>query len=132
MSDMPIVSTYLKAIDDLSGKILIPASIVSLFVEVGPWFARTQNLPLFVVYIIFVFAGLIGSSLLLLILGYINNWFDDANVQPIVAVGIMPIGFMVAFPQYFNSFPTGLSPVTGIAILVWSFVLLGIVTPKLR
>lgn len=122
MSDSPL--EQLKAIDEMSGKIFIPALIISSFVEVGPWFASYQKLHLAIVYFIFVMLGFLGSVLILIFLGWLNNCFDDVNVQPVVSVAIMPVGIMVAFPQHFPSFHMPLSPVTGVSILIWSFFLL--------
>lgn len=132
MSDNGLITTYTKAIDDLSGKVFIPASIASLFVEFGPWLAKNQEIGSIGVYLICAMTGFIGASLLLVFLGYLSCKLTDVNVPAVVGTAIMPVGFAVTVPKYFTAISVNLTPVTGVAILAWSFVLIGIEPFKRR
>jgi len=124
MSDS-IAVTYAKAIDDLAGKIFIPGLIASLLVELGPWLHSYYDQNQIEVYLSCVIGGFIASGLIFIVLGLANQYFGgNTDITPIIALAIMPLGFICLFPEYFQSFEISLSKVSGVALLAWSFVLL--------
>ncbi|WP_295798918.1 hypothetical protein [uncultured Microbulbifer sp.] len=121
-----IATTYAKAIDDLAGKIFIPGLIASLVVELGPWYQRSQEAGLIETYMVFAVVGFLLSFAIFGVLSfiYVNVKYGE-RIAPILSVFLMPIGFAALFPSYFSGFSVPLSEVSGVAILAWSFVLLG-------
>lgn len=119
-----LATTYAKAIDDLAGKIFIPGFIASLLVEATPLYLSYRNAGLFETYILAVVLGLVGSAMILLLLGYISFTSRGQGFPQLLAVTAMPLGFAGLFPDYFTDFNVPFSQVTGVAILAWSFVLI--------
>lgn len=120
----PFATNYAKAIDDLSGKIFIPALICSLWVEVGPSVQKIWNLNLFWTYCIIVLVGsILAMSFMYLVYLIAIYIFQDFNFIPYLGVFLMPLGFAGLFPEQFNDINILYSKVTGMAILAWSFML---------
>jgi hypothetical protein len=119
-------ATYAKAIDDLAGKIFIPAVIASLLVEFGPGYQAIRNAGLIETYIVCVSLGCVLTGLMFLLLTYGSIYlYKGHDIAPFVATVIMPLGFAGLFPDQFLNFSVPYSQVTGVAILAWSFRLLG-------
>lgn len=117
-------TNYAKAIDDLAGKIFIPALICSLLVEFGPSYQDKYNSGLLETYIVFVFIGAAITVLFFLVLTLmVYNLFRGSDIAPYIAVIIMPLGFAGLLPEQFTTFPVPYSQVTGMAILAWAFML---------
>ncbi|MCL1075492.1 hypothetical protein [Shewanella dokdonensis] len=118
-------TTYAKAIDDLAGKIFIPALIASLLVEFGPAYQSWRNAGLVETYLAVAFGGFLLAGVIFFTMTYISIYlFSGDDAAPIIAVFIMPLGFAGLFPEQFVDFQVPFSRVTGVAILAWSFVLL--------
>lgn len=124
-----LATTYAKAIDDLSGKIFMPGMIMALLVDGGPYIKAWLDIDSnFSLYIACVLIGLFLSGSILVLLSLIQIYFfsRSENSPPIVGIMIMPLGFAALFPQYFGDFTLPISPVSGVAILAWSFMLLNL------
>ena len=118
-------TTYAKAIDDLAGKIFIPALIASLLVEFGPAYQNWQDAGLIETYVVFALGGFLLAGIIFFAMAYISIYlFSGEDAAPIIAIFIMPLGFLGLFPEQFVDFQVPFSKVTGVAILAWSFVLL--------
>ena len=125
MSD-GFTTTYAKAVDDLSGKIFVPGLIAALLVEVGPWYQQWNSAGLIETYFALSIGGALLAGLIFLGLMYSSIYlFNGQDISPVVAIFIMPLGFAGLFPDQFQSFQVPYSQVTGVAILAWSFMLLG-------
>lgn len=119
-----IATTYAKAIDELSGKIFIPALICSLFAEVGPIVISTTILGFWSTYILLALLGLILAPLILYLLLEITiPFFKGYIVSDIIGLIIMPLGFAGLFSSYFGGLEVPYTQITGVAILAWSFML---------
>ena len=119
-----IATTYAKAIDELSGKIFIPALICSLFAEVGPTVISTTMLGFWSAYILLAFLGLFLSLLILFLLLEITvRFFKGFIVSDIIGLSIMPLGFAGLFPSHFGGLDVPYTQITGVSILAWSFML---------
>lgn len=117
-------TTYAKAIDDLAGKIFIPASICSVFVELGPLIQKQFGIGFFGTYIIACILGASIAGTIMLLIIYMSIFlFKGSDISPEIGVIIMPLGFVGLFPEHFNIFDIPYSQVTGIALLSWSFML---------
>ena len=119
-----LATTYAKAVDDLSGKIFIPALICSLLVEIGPLIQSYTGINLFFTYIIVCILGLMLSPIILIALIEVSILvFKGRDIGPYVGVIVMPLGFAGLFPDQFNEIDITYTQVTGVAILAWSFML---------
>lgn len=100
---------------------------MALLVDGGPfireWLSVSNNFSL---YIVCVLLGLFLSATVLFVLYLFQIYFfsSSENSPTYVGVMIMPLGFAALFPQHFGEFNVSLSPVSGVAILAWAFVLL--------
>lgn len=120
-------TNYAKAIDDLAGKIFIPALICSLLVEFGSPYQDKYNAGLLETYLVFVLLGAVIAMFIFSILVLVTHHFfeeNDIDIASYIAVIIMPLGFAGLFPEKFSNFPVPYSQVTGMAILAWAFMLL--------
>ena len=121
----PFTTTYAKAIDDLAGKIFVPALIASLLVEFGPAYQVWREVNLIETYLAFAIIGAVASGIFFLLMSYVSIYFfKGEEIAPIIGVFIMPIGFMGLFPEQFSDFSISISKVTGVAILAWAFFLI--------
>lgn len=119
-----LATTYAKAVDDLSGKIFIPALISALLVEMGPILQNQVGLSLVVTYVVICISGLILSPIILLLIMETSiRFFRGRHIGPYIGVVLMPLGFAGLFPEQFNELGIPYSQVTGVAILAWSFML---------
>lgn len=117
-------ATYAKAIDDLAGKIFIPALICSLLVELGPVIQKQSGLGFFGTYIIVCILGTGLASTIMLLIFYLSIWFFKGHeISPEIGVCLMPLGFAGLFPEQFTNFVVPYSQVTGVALLSWAFML---------
>ena len=120
-------SSYVKSINDLAGKILIPALTSSLLVEFGLCFQDKFDLGLLITYLIFVGISASIAGMFFLLLTVISYKFNGMDFAPYISVAIMPLGFAGLFPEQFTgsftTFTVPYSQVTGVAILVWAFML---------
>lgn len=117
-------STYAKALDDLSGKIFIPALISSLLVELGPYIGKTFNTGFISTYLcIFIIGIILSYTIIFLLFELSMRLAGGKSISAEVGVFIMPIGFVCLFPNHFSEIQLPLSQVTGVAVLAWSFML---------
>jgi hypothetical protein len=117
-------TTYAKAIDDLAGKIFIPALISSLMVEFGPAIQIKFGLGFFSTYILICILGVVAASGIMLAIFYITIFiFRGHDISAEIGVFLMPLGFAGLFPEQFSDFSIPFSQVTGVAILSWAFML---------
>ena len=118
-------TTYAKAVDDMAGKIFIPGAIASILVELGPLFQLKTGADMLLTYLAAIFAGFALTALVFYCLALASAYlFKGENLAPFIGVCLMPLGFTCLFPDFFEAFKTGLSEVTGVALLAWSFMLL--------
>jgi hypothetical protein len=76
----------------------------------------------------YFFSTVIGvtiSGIFFLLIEFISkHFFNIKDASPIIAIIIMPLGFVGIFAQYFTNIIVPYSEITGVAILAWSFMLL--------
>lgn len=119
-----ISTTYAKAIDELSGKIFIPALISSLFVELGPIIMERTGVGFWPTYIGIALIGLVLAPVILYLIIEISiHFFGGSNIGDIIGILMMPLGFAGIFPDYFLGLDIPYTQVTGMAMLAWSFML---------
>lgn len=120
-----ITTTYTKAVDELSGKIFIPALICSLLAEVGLHIVSPSKLGFWEAYLLLTFVGFILAPLILYLLFEISvHLFNGHIVNDIIGLIIMPLGFAGLFQSYFEGIDIPYTQITGVAILAWSFMLI--------
>lgn len=120
----PLGATYAKAIDDLSGKIFIPALISALLVEIGPTIQSYMGLNLAITYAFVCILGLLLAPIILFFLMEVSiRLFNGRDIGPEIGVIIMPLGFAGVFPDQFKELGIPYTQVTGVATLAWSFML---------
>lgn len=96
----PLGTTYAKAVDDVSGKIFIPALISALLVEVGPILQHQVGLSLVVIYVVICIIGLIlAPVILILIMRASIQLFKGHHIGSEIGVVLMPLGFAGLFPE---------------------------------
>ena len=98
-------TNYAKAIDDLAGKIFIPALISSLLVEFGSVFQKKYDAGFLEAYIFFVFVGVSITGMFFIVLTAVRYNFIKKDIASHIAVVIMPLGFAGLFPEQFTTFP---------------------------
>ena len=121
----PTSATYVKVINELSGKVFIPSLILSLLVEFGPAYQAWRDTNLIETYLAFAFLGVVVSGLFFFIMTHVSiRIFGAEEIAPIIGGFIMPIGFIGLFPEHFSGFTVPIAKVTSIAILAWAFFLM--------
>lgn len=119
-----ISTTYAKAIDELAGKIFVPALICSLFVELGPVILERTSLGFWTTYLGIALSCLVLAPTILYLLIEISiRFFGGNHVGDILGIVMMPLGFAGLFPDYFTGLEVPYTQVTGMALLAWSFML---------
>jgi hypothetical protein len=118
-------STYAKAVEELSGKIFIPALICSLFVEMGPRFSALTGFGFWGTYASLSIFGFFTAPLILFLIIQISIYlFDGHMIGDVIGLLIMPLGLIGLLPDHFINIYVPYTQVTGVAILAWSFMLI--------
>lgn len=116
--------SFAKAIDDISGKIFIPASILAILAEFKDYLIKETGSSFFAPYIISIFfTGMLFGVTYFLLIEISVRFNSGKDISPLTGTCIMPIGFIGLFPEYIN-ITLPITKVTGIAIITWSFVLI--------
>ena len=132
MSDGIVSTSILKALDELSQKVYIPATIVCLYIDANAWFkAETGFESFWALYICcFIFGGILSFLIIAVIIitqHYLTSsqYFSDIELQKIIGIFILPFGLVGIFPEYFHLTNYVIPTATGITCTIWGFLLLG-------
>ena len=131
MSEGLVTSAFLKALDELSHKLYIPATVLALCIDYISWIKEETGLENFwLLYAIcFSFGGAISFWIIGIIL-IIDYWISrmwvtsGLDIRKVVGVFLLPLGVLGLFPEYFSFNESIILPATGVACSVWGFLFL--------
>lgn len=131
MAENVLAGALLRAIDELSHKIYIPATTLALYADYLPMIKDETGFenPWWLYVACFFFAGLL-SFWFVFIFAYIEDWLEgklfssQINLQKLVGTLLLPLGVIGISPEYLGLNEPIIGATTGIACSIWGFLLL--------